>query len=78
MIPILKVPLHLAELGYGVHALGRILQFPDWLARLTPFGNVPQLPVEDLDFGRLAVMTVLALALIAVGLRGYSKRDVLG
>lgn len=67
-------------LGYSflVVYLGGLLQFPNWLARLSPFGNVPQLPVEGLDFTKLSILSVLALALILAGLTGYKKRDVLG
>ena len=30
--------------------LGGLFQFPEWLGKLSPFGHIPKLPVEDMDF----------------------------
>jgi len=65
-------------LGYSffVVYLGELMQLPAWMARLSPFGNVPRLPVEDMDFTKLAILTIIALILISVGFIGYQKRDM--
>ncbi|MDO7785917.1 ABC transporter permease [Desulforamulus aquiferis] len=67
-------------LGYSffVVYLGALLQFPDWLANLSPFGNVPQVPIEDFNLAKLSIVTVIALLLIVIGFVGYNKRDILG
>lgn len=67
-------------LGYSffVVYLGSILQVPEWMATLSPFGHIPQLPVEDVDFVRLSVLTLIAMALTVIGFRGYRTRDIQG
>ena len=49
---------------------------PDWLGKLTPLGYVPQLPVDSINYGTLAVLTVIAAALTTAGFVFYRKRDV--
>lgn len=56
--------------------LGRILQFPQWALNLSPFSHVPALPVAELDFTPLAILTVIALALGVVGIIGLRRRDL--
>lgn len=67
-------------LGYSffVVYLGELLQFPEWTNKLTPFGYIPKLPIEDMDISKLAGLTLIALALIAIGFSGYNKRDIEG
>lgn len=67
-------------LGYSffVVYLGALLQFPDWLANLSAFGNVPQVPIEELDFVQLSIVTAIALVLMVIGFIGYNKRDIQG
>lgn len=66
------VPLWSFLVGY----LGQILQFPDWLNDLSPFGHVPQLPTADLNVTPLVVLTGLAVALTAAGVVAFGKREV--
>lgn len=65
-------------LGYSflVVYLGTLLQFPEWMASLSPFGHIPQIPVEDLDLAALLALTVLAVAISVAGLVGYRRRDM--
>nr|WP_157404616.1 ABC transporter permease [Shouchella shacheensis] len=67
-------------LGYSflVVYVGDILQIPEWMEKLSPFGHIPQLPVEDLNVAAVALVTVVAVALIVAGVIGYNKRDVAG
>lgn len=67
-------------LGYSfiVVYLGGLLQFPDWMSKLSPFGNIPKVPIEDIDFPKISVITVIALVLIMIGFMGYNKRDIQG
>ncbi|MED4164715.1 ABC transporter permease [Halalkalibacterium halodurans] len=67
-------------LGYSffVVYLGGLLQFPEWLGQLSPFGHIPQLPVEDLNILSVSVLTGLAAILAAIGFIGYRKRDLAG
>lgn len=58
--------------------LGGLLQFPDWLGKLSPFGQIPKLPVEDFDFLKVSSITILSMILIVIGFMGYNKRDISG
>ena len=64
--------------GYSfiVTYLGAILQFPDWMNDLSPFGHIPQLPVDELTLTPLFVLTAITAGLIAVGLATFRHRDL--
>ena len=62
--------------GGVVGYFGTILQFPNWLNNLSPFGHVPRLPVEDFSWTPLVTLTAVAAGLIAVGLYGFRRRDL--
>lgn len=66
------VPLYAFVVGY----LGEILQFPEWMNALSPFGHVPQLPADDLTAVPLIVLTAVAAGLVVVGLAAFRRRDV--
>lgn len=55
---------------------GRLLDLPEWCAKITPFGHVPSLPVQELTIWPLIILTVLGAALTVLGLAGYRKRDI--
>ncbi|WP_100372041.1 ABC transporter permease [Bacillus sp. FJAT-45037] len=67
-------------LGYSfvVVYLGGLMQFPSWMAQLSPFGHIPEYPVEELDVVALSLLTVVAIVLIIIGFIGYKKRDLEG
>jgi ABC-2 type transport system permease protein len=62
--------------GFFAGYFGRILQLPDWMNDLSPFGHVPQLPAADMEWTPLVVLTLIALALFAFGLAGFRRRDL--
>jgi ABC-2 type transport system permease protein len=64
--------------SFVVVYLGGLFQFPDWVAKLSPFGHIPQLPVEDMDFTKTSILTAIAIVLIVIGFLGYKKRDING
>ncbi|WP_202077898.1 ABC transporter permease [Caldalkalibacillus salinus] len=65
-------------LGYSflVIYLGELLQFPDWMGKLTPFGHIPQLPVEEFDVIQVIAVTCIAIVLVISGFIGYKRRDI--
>jgi ABC-2 type transport system permease protein len=67
-------------LGYSffVVYMGEMLKLPNWLEKLSPFGHIPQLPLEGADIARLSIMAGLAIALIVAGFIGYRQRDIQG
>ncbi|MDF2568168.1 MAG: putative exporter of polyketide antibiotic [Oscillospiraceae bacterium] len=67
-------------LGYSffVVYLGGLMQFPKWMAKLSPFGNVPKVPVEDINMVSVSVLTVIALGLMVLGFIGYRNKNIQG
>jgi ABC-2 type transport system permease protein len=67
-------------LGYSffVVYLGGMLQFPEWMGRLSPYGHIPQLPVEEVNFLKVFTVFCIAVILIIIGFAGYKKRDITG
>ncbi|MEU0148400.1 ABC transporter permease [Streptomyces sp. NPDC006288] len=66
------VPVYAFVTGY----LGQLLRFPGWVTGLSPFGHVPRLPAAPMDWTPLAVLTLVAAALLLVGLEGFRRRDL--
>ncbi|TXL65107.1 ABC transporter permease [Cerasibacillus terrae] len=58
--------------------LGGLFDFPEWVGKLSPFGYIPQLPVEEMQWLPLVILTVIAFVLMIVGMVGYNKRDIDG
>ncbi|WP_077624394.1 ABC transporter permease [Sediminibacillus massiliensis] len=56
--------------------LGGLFQFSDWIGKISPFGHVPQIPIEDFAYMPLILLTVLAFVLIIIGFIGFNKRDI--
>ncbi|WP_416147438.1 ABC transporter permease [Salipaludibacillus sp. HK11] len=57
--------------------LGGMFQFADWVGKLSPFGYIPQAPIEEMTYLPLFVLSIVAVALMIVGFVGYNKRDIL-
>ncbi|GAA1907912.1 ABC transporter membrane-spanning protein [Streptomyces sodiiphilus] len=62
--------------GFVVGYLGQLLRFPDWMNNLSPFGHLPQVPAESMNWLPVLILTALAAALIAFGLAGFRRRDL--
>ncbi|WP_210468238.1 ABC transporter permease [Sporosarcina sp. 6E9] len=58
--------------------LGGLLQFPEWLGNLSPFGQVPNIPVEDMDYMKVSILVVIAIIAAVIGFVGYDRRDIEG
>lgn len=65
---------------FFVTFLGRLPDLmPEWVVKLTPFGYIPNLPIEKFDaanLGILLIMSGIALGMMAAGVRGFGKRDI--
>ncbi|MFV0352984.1 MAG: ABC transporter permease [Oscillospiraceae bacterium] len=76
----------LLPLAWGVFAFsfvilyfGRLFDIPEWAHKLTPFGNIPQLPIQEFSTESmiaLTIMTVLSILLVIIGLARYKRRDI--
>ncbi|WP_404450588.1 ABC transporter permease [Virgibacillus necropolis] len=58
--------------------LGGLFQFPEWVGKLSPFGHIPQLPIEEFEFMPIFILTIIAVILMVAGFIGYKKRDIEG
>lgn len=54
---------------------GRILDAPEYMIKITPFGHIPQIPVQEISVMPPAILCILAIILIAAGFLGYQRRD---
>lgn len=65
-------------LGYSFFAVyfGVLVRLPEWMAKLSPFGFSPQLPVEPFEPLTAAALGGVSLALWVLGSVGYVKRDI--
>ena len=55
---------------------GRMEIFPSWTEYLSPFGWIPLLPVEDITYLPLIVLTLIAAVLTVAGFFFYRHRDI--
>lgn len=62
--------------SFVVVYLGGLFQFPAWVEKLSPFGHVAKIPIEEMDFASAAILTGTAAALIIIGLIGFNRRDI--
>ncbi|HEY8651566.1 MAG TPA: polyketide antibiotic transporter, partial [Dermatophilaceae bacterium] len=56
--------------------LGPILQLPEKVLQISPFANVPKLPGHELELLPLAILTLIAVLLTALGANGFRRRDI--
>lgn len=64
--------------SFVVLYLGDIFQFSDWVGDLSPFGHIPQTPMEEFSILPLFVLTVIAAVLTVIGFIGFRRRDIEG
>jgi ABC-2 type transport system permease protein len=67
-----------AMFGYTFFVMyfGRVMDVPEWAQRITPFGNIPQLPVQEFTATPLIILTLISAAFIAIGVWRYKQRDI--
>ena len=67
-------------LGYSFFMIyvGSLLQLPTLLTTLSPFGSIPLVPIEEINYSILFLLTIISLALMALGFLGYNIRDIQG
>jgi ABC-2 type transport system permease protein len=80
LIPRLTValPVTLTVAGYLATLLGPPLSWPSWLLDLSPFTHLAWVPMVPWAATSGTVMTALGLALGAIGMLAFRRRDVIG
>ena len=61
---------------YFVLLIGDALHLPSWLLDLLPFSATPYLPLEQLSWTPLVLLTLTAAALVWAGISRFARRDV--
>ncbi|MCM3392814.1 ABC transporter permease [Cytobacillus oceanisediminis] len=56
--------------------LGGLFQFSDWIGSISPFGHVPQAPIEEFSIIPLLLLCLIAGGLALAGFIGFNKRDI--
>lgn len=56
--------------------IGPALDVPQAVMDLSPFGHLPKLPGGEMAWGPVTALTALAVVLVAAGLAGLRRRDV--
>jgi ABC-2 type transport system permease protein len=71
-------PLAWLVLGFAVVVLmfGELFSIPDWLQALSPFDHLALVPAEDFRWAPVLGLGVVAVALGAAGVAGFTRRDV--
>lgn len=56
--------------------LGSLFQVPEWATRISPFGWVPEWPIEMMNWMAAGSLFVIAVGLLSAGIYGYRNRDI--
>jgi ABC-2 type transport system permease protein len=54
----------------------KLFDLPEWVFKLSPFGNVPQIPAQERSTLPLVLLLAIAAGLTALGIAGFKRRDV--
>lgn len=58
--------------------LGNLIQFPEWMSKLSPYGYIPQFPIEDIEWFTIIILAGVSFVLMIFGFFGYKQRDMEG
>ncbi|WP_018932507.1 ABC transporter permease [Gracilibacillus lacisalsi] len=58
--------------------LGGMIDIPEWLANISSFNHIPQIPVEAFTWTPLVVLLVIGLVALIASQFGYRNRDEIG
>ncbi|MEU9982676.1 ABC transporter permease [Streptomyces sp. NPDC050856] len=65
-----------AGLSLALGWVGPALDLPRPVLNLSPFGHLPKLPGAEMDWPPVLVLSAVAVALVAAGLAGLRRRDL--
>ena len=61
---------------FVIGMFGMLFKLPSWVIDLSPFQHVPAIPAQDFSAQPLIILTLIAAALVSIGLIGFRRRDV--
>lgn len=64
--------------SFLVDYLQGLLNLPQWMRDITPYGHIPQYPMEELHVWTLVVLFFIGACLMLIGFIGYNRRDIEG
>ncbi len=62
--------------GFLLYVITQGTQAPSWLVNLSPFGHLAAVPDAPPDWAAITALAVIGAVLIALGIAGYSRRDL--
>jgi len=63
--------------GFLMVIIGRIPGIlPAWVNNLSPFSHIPELPMDNMSWPVIIVLTIIAACLTAAGFALYNRRDI--
>lgn len=66
-------------LGYSffIVYIGQVAKLPEWTRKFTPYGIIPQYPIEDINWANLLVVAIVTIVTVVIGVYGYRNRDII-
>jgi len=66
-------------IGFSLFAvyLGKLINLPEWVSKLTPFGYIKQFPVEDINIYSITILSIIAILFTSIGFIKYKKREMI-
>ncbi|MCM3719427.1 ABC transporter permease [Fictibacillus phosphorivorans] len=62
--------------SFFVLYIGNLMELPKWVGQLSPFGHVPQVPIEEATFLPLFLLSIVAVGLMIISFVGFRNRDI--
>lgn len=62
--------------SFFVVYMGGLLQLPEWLGKLSPFGHIPSVPIEQVNPIKLSLIIMIGLVLGYLGMKTFKRRDM--
>ena len=67
---------YLGFTGFAIY-IGKMMQLPEWVIRLSPYGYIPQIPAQEMNWSSLAVLSIVAILFTGMGYIKYTKREMI-
>lgn len=62
--------------SFFVNYFGAMLDLDEWMIKISPYGNVPNVMADGMEWKKLIVLLVISIFLTVLGYIGYRRRDL--